>query len=216
MRMTQQTPTELVIKDSGLWMTYLFVGIAAVLVVALKDGSAGRYLAAALFVLFGLIAARTTTFTFDALRRVVRWSGFKPFKSVSGEIPFDAIRDVTVEASSSGNSGSTYRLALLTTEGTVPMAYTYTGSRDGYASLRQQILTFVKPGLPTTPAAPVEGIPADLASSIESLLMQGRKIDAVALLRERTRIGLTEAVKRIDAVTAKMKAESASAGMISS
>jgi|SRR5579872_7378484 len=209
MRITHETPTEIVVKDSSLWMTYLFCGIAAVLVFAVKENSIGKFASAALFLLFGVITARATTFTFDAMQRMVRWRGFKPFKSEAATILFDEIDDITVEASSAGNNGATYRLALLTRQGTVPMAYAYTGSSDGYASLRRRLLAIIKPGLEPSAVQPhevVDGIPAELASSLRSLLAQRRKIDAIALLRSHERIGLTEAKKRIDEMDAKMKA----------
>ena len=90
------------------------------------------------------------------------------------------------------------------------MAYAYTSSNsNGYAELRSQILGFIRPGLAGAPPdtdVNADGIPADLDSSIRSLLNQRRKIDAIELLRSRGRIGLTEAVKRIDAVDKNMKA----------
>lgn len=51
------------------------------------------------------------------------------------------------------------------------------------------------------------GIPADLEPSIRSLLAQGRKIDAVELLRSAQHIGLTDAMSRIKALDQSMKAE---------
>jgi hypothetical protein len=206
MRIAHQSPTELVVKDSSFWLTYLNAGIALLLLVAGISKTEPRvYLGAALFLLFAAITARGTTFTFDGMQRVVRWNGFKLFKKDSGTIPFDDIEDVTVEASSSGNSGTTYRLSLLTKQGAVPMAYAYSGSSDSYGAMRREILTFLKPGLQhAAPPAETNGMPSDLASSIRSLLAQGRKIDAITLLRSREHIGLTEAVKRIDALAAAM------------
>jgi len=206
MHVVRQSPTELVVKDSSVWMTILFATIAVALVAGIGVSQPVRLLAPALFLLFGTITARATTFTFDGMQRTVRWSGFKPFKSQSGAILFDEIDDVTVEASSMGNSGTTYRLSLLTKQGAIPMAFAYSGSRDGYAALRRQILAFVKPGLsPSAPESTFAGIPDDLASSIRSLLIQGRTIDAITLLRTRERIGLVEAKKRIDAAEAAIK-----------
>jgi len=190
------SPTELVVKDSSMWMTILFVGIAIALVAGVGISQPIKLLVPALFLVFGTITARATTFTFDSMRRTVQWSGFKPFKTESGTILFDEIDDITVELTSGGNGATAYRLALKTKLGAVPMAYAYSNSRDGYAALRQQMLAIVKPGLQAPePASQIDGIPADLASSLQSLLIQGRKIDAIALLRTRERIGLTETKK---------------------
>ncbi len=208
MHAVRQSPTELVVKDSSVWMTILFSGIAVALVAGLGFSQPLRLLVPAFFLLCGIVTARATTFTFDGMRRTVQWSGFKPFKAESGTILFDEIDDIVVEASSNGNGAIAYRLSLKTRQGTVPMAYAYSGSRDGYAALRQQIFAFIKPGLEApSHAAHTDGIPSDLESSIRSMLIQRRKIDAIALLRTRERIGLTEAKKRIDALDAKIKAE---------
>jgi hypothetical protein len=204
MRVVRQSPTELVVKDSSVWLTALFAGFAVVMTAAVGFSQPIKLLAPAVFLLFGTITARSSTFSFDGMQRTVRWSGFRPFKAESGAILFDEIDDVVVEVSSGGNGAIAYRLALKTRQGLVPMAYAYSGSRDGYAALRRQILAFVKPGLQhEPPASHVEGIPVDLASSIASLLQQGRSIDAVALLRTREKISLAEAKKRVDAVNTK-------------
>lgn len=208
MHIVRQSPTELVVKDSSLWMTILFAGIAVALVAGVGFSEPVKLLVPALFLLFGTITARATTFTFDAMRRTVQWSGFKPFKAESGTILFDEIEDITVEAAAGGNNRAAYKLSLATKQGPVPMAYGYSSSRDGYAGLRQQILAFFKPGLQTSrPASHSDGIPSDLESSIRSLLMQGRTIDAITLLRTREPMGLNEAKKRVDALHAKIKNE---------
>jgi hypothetical protein len=210
MRIASQSPTELVVRDSSVWISVLCAGVALGLILfGIAKAQPNTFLGAALFLLFGIIGARNTTFTFDSVRRVVNWSGYKPFKRASGTIPFDDVSDIVVEATSGGSDATTYRLALITSQGNVPMAYAYTSSKDGYAELRSQILGFIRPGLAGAPPdtdVNADGIPADLDSSIRSLLNQRRKIDAIELLRSRGRIGLTEAVKRIDAVDKNMKA----------
>lgn len=202
MRVVHHSPTELVVKNSSLWMSIVCGGGAfALILFGITKAQPNLFLVAAFFLLFATITARGTTFTFDGIERVARWSGYKPFKSESGSIRFDQISDITVEAMSMDKSGMTYRLTLQTANGPVPMANAYTGSEDGYASLRRQILAFVKPGLRPEPLeSHVDGVPADLASSIRSLLQQRRTIDAVALLRAREKISLTEARKRVEAL----------------
>jgi hypothetical protein len=211
MRIASQSPTELVVRDSNTWISALCASVALALILfGIVKAQPNTFAGAAFFLLCGIIGARTTAFTFDGVRRVVQWNGYKPFKRASGAIPFDDIADVTVETMSDGGDSTTYRLALITAHGNVPMAYVYTSSGDGYAALRGQILGFIRPGLAVTAlpdtAINADGIPADLDSSIRSLLNQRRKIDAIKLLRSRVRIGLTEAVKRINAVDKNMKA----------
>jgi hypothetical protein len=205
MRIVSQSPTEIVVKDSTVWIGFVCAAVALALIgFGVARAQPNNFLGAALFLLFGIIGVRTTAFTFDGMQRVVRWSGYKPFKRASGMIPFDDVSDIVVEAMSGGDDSTSYRLALMTAQGNVPMAYVYTNSRDGYSALRTQILSVIKPGLavtaPPDTAINADGIPADLDSSIRSLLKQRRKIEAITWLRSRVRIGLAEAVQRIDAI----------------
>jgi hypothetical protein len=74
--------------------------------------------------------------------------------------------------------------------------------------LRRDILDFLKPGsqLPSAePGVLSGGIPADLEPSIRSLLSQGRKIDAVALLRSTRRIALADAMARVEQIERGMR-----------
>jgi hypothetical protein len=208
MRVKSQTPQELVVEDSSLWFSYLCAGSALFIIYfSIREDKINGLLTASFFLFSAIVAASRTTFTFDAMQRVVRWRGKKFFKVKSGTIPFDDITDIGTESSDS-DGGTCYRLTILTREGCVPMAYGYSGSADAYAALRQQILDFVRPGS-YTPSPPPgilsSGIPADLEPSIRSLLAQGRKIDAVTLLRSTQHIGLTDAMSRIEALRQTLK-----------
>ena len=208
MRIVRQSPTELVVKNSTLWMSIVCgAGALTLIFFGIAKAKPGMFLVAVFFLLFATITARGSTFTLDGLERVARWRDYKLLKTSSGTVRFDDVSDITVEATSMDKSGTMYRLVLQTTNGPVPMANSLTGSSDGYASLRRQVLAFIKPGLQPEPLeSHTDGIPAELASSLQSLLIQRRKIDAIALLRSHERIGLTEAKKRIDAMDAKVKA----------
>lgn len=176
MHITRRTPTELVVEDSSLWISYICAGAGFLLLLAaIAQHKSQGFVPAAFFLLFAAIFERKITFTFDATQRVVRWSGFKLFKRDSGSIPFDEVTEIGTQASL-GTSEATYRLTILTVHGSIPMAYTYAGRADGYGLLRQQILDFVKPGayVPTSePGILSSGVPADLEPSIRSLLAQG-------------------------------------------
>lgn len=211
MRIVRQSPTELVAKDSTLWLSVVSGAAALALIFfGIESAKPSMFLVAGFFLLFATITARGTTFTFDGLERVGRWQSYWVFRARSGTVRLDDIRDVTVEAMSTDRNAVTYRLVLQTANGPVPMSNAYSASRDGYAKLRREVLAFLKPGLDPSahePQKTVDGIPADLASSLHSLVAQGRIIDAVTLLRARQRMSLTEARKRIDAIDAKMKIE---------
>jgi hypothetical protein len=195
MRITRQTPQELVVEDS----TLLVAALCTLCAVGPIAGSFAQhkllsFAVAALLLLIASLWVRKTRFVFDAMARVVRWQGRKMLRVESGEIPFSEIRDVTTEAQSSGE-GTSYRLALQTAQGTIPMAYAYGGNRKRVESIRQTVLTYLNGGAPpaTDPAR-------DLDTSVRALLAQGRKIDAIALIRSTTHVGLTEAVQRVEAL----------------
>src|ERR1700761_2279337 len=148
MRVVHESPAELVLKDNSTWITAICAGSALALILfGIVQAEANFFLVAALFLIFATIAAYQTTFIFDGIQRVVRWNGYKLFRSASGTIRFDDITDITTEAKSGGEGIPGYRLAILTAQGAVPMAYAYKGRSDAYSALRNQILEFIRPGL---------------------------------------------------------------------
>jgi hypothetical protein len=211
MKIFRQTPQELITIDSTVWISMVCaLASLPLFYVSVALGKSGSLLGACLFVLFAVIGFRKMTFVFDAMQRMVRWNGRKLLKIESGTIPFDEITDIGTETSSGGENGEvTYRLTILTPQGSVPMAYSYGGNSLRYESLRKTILAFVKPGqhnAAALEAAPFAGNATDDESSIRSLLKQGRKIDAVTLVRTRENLGLTQAVQRVNDVEKRMKA----------
>ena len=211
MRIAHRSLTELVVRDSSIWMAGVSVGGALLLIgYGIAQQEINFFWIAAFFLLCATILARSTTFTFDGMQRKIRWHGYKPFKRASGTIPFDDIADITIEISSAGGGAPTYRLSLSTSAGVVPMAYLFTASRDAYVSLRHELLSFLRPGLQEPPPdvhAPANGIPAALESSLRVLLAGGRKVDAIALLRAIEHIGPGEALKRLNTIDPKLKTE---------
>ena len=204
MHIRSQTPQELVVEDSMVWLSYILAALGLInIFFSISQNKMNGLLTASFFLFCAMMFDRRMTFTFDAMQRVVRWRGKKFFKVESGTIPFDDITDIGTEATPGSESGTCFRLTIITREGSVPMAYSYSSRTDAYASLRQQILDFIHPGsyMPSpSPGILSSGIPADLEPSIRSLLAQGRKIDAVELLRSTQHIGLTDAMSRINAL----------------
>ncbi|HEY6489792.1 MAG: hypothetical protein WCC26_08725 [Terracidiphilus sp.] len=205
MHIASQSPQELVVLDSSRWISGLCAGAGAlVIILAAQKHEPKGFLGAAFFLLFAVLADRRTLFTFDALQRVVRWTGHRFLKAESGAIPFAHITGIAVEAMSAGDGGTTYRLALLTAEGSTPMAYAYSGIGN-LRSIRETILSFMQPDASLRPTPESSAALADDAS-LRSLLRQGRKIDAVSLLRSSESLSLTQAMQRVEAVDAEIKA----------
>ncbi len=209
MKITRHTQQELVAQDSTMWLS-MFFALASVpmIYVSIMAGRPKQLLAAGLVVLFSLLSRIKTTFVFDATQRTVRWSGLKFVKTKSGTIPFDAITGVGTELINI-DSGPSYRLTILTRTGSIPMTYGYRGDSERLESIRETILAFVKPDQHNT--AILDTVASGSAAaendpSLRSLLAQRRKIDAITLVRTREGLGLTQAVRRVEAVEKKMKA----------
>jgi hypothetical protein len=150
MHIARQTPQELVVVAGTRWISAI-CGAAALLTLyfAIARHERDGLFLVVLFLLFALIMDLYKTFTFDAMRRVVRWRGHKLFKVEAGEIPFDEITDIGIESTrASAPPGNTdtpiYRLTIITSRATIPMSYAYCGQTDRFSSLRGQILDFIK------------------------------------------------------------------------
>jgi len=147
MHVARHTPQELVVVAGSRWVsTICAAGALFTLYLAITRHQPRNLFGAAFFLLFALIMDLRKTFAFDAMQRVVHWKGRTVLKAESGEIPFDDITDIGTESKRAGNNVPVFRLTIVTPGATIPMAYTYNGQPDGYATLRGQILDFVRPG----------------------------------------------------------------------
>jgi len=208
MRITRHTAQELIVVDSAIGLS-VFLCIASLLLfyMATRPGKIGALFGGCLFLLGAVICLRKTAFTFDAGEQRVRWQGRKFLKTEKGVIPFSEITGIGTETSFGSSSANTYRLTILTRSGLVPLAYTYGGNKQEYASIRETIMTFLHleaPG-PKTDSRPDAASPIDEAS-VRSLLKQGRKVDAISLIRSSTHVGLTEAVRIVKDIDERMDA----------
>ncbi len=132
-----QSETELVLEDSTLWLAAFMAAAAMFLVYgAYWSGKKPTLISAALFVLFALFSLHKTTIVFDSLRRVVNWQRLRYLKKSSGSIPYSEIKDIVIETSAGDTAGrATYRLAIVTAQGSWPMSDRYGGNGESYNSL---------------------------------------------------------------------------------
>jgi hypothetical protein len=204
MHIARQTQQELVVVDGTRWLALIFLAVTLLLVVSSVTRHEGKLLfVAGFFLLFAAAFARRTTVVLDGMQRVARWSRRTLLGKESGSIPFDDITDIVLDASPGANGALAYRLQMVTADGKTPMASVFNSGLDHYENLRGQILDFIKPGAyahELQVGTLSNGVPADLESSLRSLLKQGRRIDAIELLRSREQIGLTDAVARVNAL----------------
>lgn len=202
MHVARKTNQELVIVDSLVWLSVPLLCLSALPAYDLiTRGERGPFFGVCMLLLFALVSWRREVVTFDAGRQEARWHRRRAFKTTEGTIPFAEIKSISIDSQSSGSRGTlTYRLTILTTGSPVPMSDAYGGNWSRYDRLRSQILEFLhietneesSPGL------------ADEAA-IRSLLMQGRKVDAIQRLHSCQGISLVEATDRVNAIGEKMK-----------
>jgi hypothetical protein len=179
---------------------------------AVVHGTKGIQYPAGVFLLIALFCLRKKTFVFDARQRIVRWQGIRVLKLYSGSMPFSDITEIETETMPSPHGQTLYRLTLITAQGSTPLSDNYGGGGQWLQKIRQTIAAFIKqddPSLASPSSPPNTSLPnnPDLETSIRSLLSQGRKIDAVALLRSRENIGLPQALQCINEMDKKRLAQ---------
>jgi hypothetical protein len=208
MRIRRQSGQELVVEDSGIALSVvLFLCSLPLFYVSTLPGKLGALFGACFFLLASLVFLRKTTFVFDAGESMVHWKGRKFLKVTRGDIPFKDVTGIGTETAFGSNNSTSYRLTVLTTQGPVPMAFMYGGNREKYESIREAILRFLHPEMPTAVTdRQGHSEPAIDEASIRSLLGQGRKVDAIELVRTSTKVGLTAAVRCVEEVENRMKA----------
>jgi hypothetical protein len=203
MHVTRKTNTELALVDSTIWVSVLLVSVSVpLLYITIERGGRAEFLAVGFLMLCAFLFWRKEVVVFDAARQRAAWWRRRAFKAVSGVVPFSEITGIGMESSAAGNNVLTYRLTILTSGQPVPMSDVYRGDRQGCDSVRAQILEFLHLG--GGEAESGSGVAHE--NSIQSLLRQGRKVDAIGLVRESEHIGLTEAVNRVNQIDEKMKA----------
>ncbi len=198
MRIVRQTEQELVIRDSMTWLSVFFALVSSPLLYAAFVHGAKTQFAAGIFLLIALFCLRRTTFVFDARQRIVRWHGIRVLKVYSGSMPFSEITEIGTETMPSPHGQPLYRLTLITQQGRTPLSDNYGGGGQRVDKIRETIATFIKLDTAST------GGDSELDASIRSLLQQGRKIDAITLVRTREDLDLTQAVLRVEEVGKRM------------
>jgi hypothetical protein len=126
------------------------------------------------------------------------------FTVSSGEIPFSEISDIGFDSMPSRQGNPMYRLVVITASGRTPMADMYGGTQKYYQSVRDAIVEFL-----ASSGAPVNPVAAgnfDNPSTIRALILEGRTIDAIHLLRKSENLDLAQAKARVDEIDREMRA----------
>ncbi len=191
MRIVEDSPEKLVVKDQSNWLTAVCFAAAAFLVgfAILGNGQHTNVLfTAAVFAAFGAAFLRGFTAEFDKVQQVCKLSSFNIIRRTKRTIPFSEVDDVKLEADRLNiRSQARYRLVLTSPSGPIPLGDSYDAGLAHFESVRQAILN----ALARTEGPEVETDP------VQDLVEQGRIADAVALLCQRENLDLTAARNRV-------------------
>jgi len=208
MHALRKTNQELVFVDSTIWLAILLLGFSIFAAYrSYVQSSRGGFLAVGFLLLFSFLFWRKEIVTFDAGRQQAEWKRRRAFKVASGTVPFSEITGIGMETTTASHGVLTYRLTILTRDEPVPMSDVYSGNQGHYESIRQEILAFLH--LDSDQAKSAQGAPLvggiDDEASVVSLLKQGRRIDAIQLVRSTQKIGLAEATDHVAHILEKIK-----------
>jgi hypothetical protein len=200
MKIVENTPARLVLRDRTLWLSWFMFAIAAVSAVwfAVKQLDPRQFIVSVLWLGFGVAFLRATDVTFDRSRRACTLRRRDMWRVTARELPFADITDVRVETMRGGDDsgGISCRLSLVTAGDTVPLSATYQSSLERFEAMRETLVD----ALFADRARPAAEDP------VEMLVKAGRGIDAANLLRRREGLGLSEAHSRVAALRQRLEA----------
>jgi hypothetical protein len=192
MRISENTPSHLRLRDRTLWISAICFAAAAIFVVRFAFGrdQPALLIPAALFVIFGLGFLHATDVTFDKIGRLCDIRRLDVVRLTRMRLPFSEIADVRVEIVPMPDNPAVppCRLSLVTASAVLPLTASYEPDQERYNAMREAVLDAVF-GDGQKPAAP---------DPIRMLAKQGRIIDAVAMLRVRDGLDLATARARVD------------------
>jgi hypothetical protein len=210
MHIQSETPIKLVVDDGTLWMSipfafgFVFLLYQTIHRAIIHTGNRWDILAPIIMGLFAYASAQHTRFVFNAMERRVQWWRFQYLRVRSDSLSFDEITDIAIETITTDKGGKAHRLAIVTRQTRIPMSNGTSGIGI-FEKMQMRIMEFVMGvGAATRKAATR---PDDLTSSIQSLLAQGRKVEAIKLLHQSGQYGLAEATSLVDSMEAGMKAK---------
>jgi hypothetical protein len=200
MRIVENTPARITLRDRTWWISAVCFSAAAILVAdSIARGAAGdKLVPAALSVLFGFAFLRATEIDFDRIARSCVIRRFDVLRPTRRHLRFDEIVDVRIDTSRFPDSDEIgCRLGIVTASGTIMLTAAYEPDPERYSAMREVLLDMLLGDSPRPPAD----------DPVDALVKEGRLIDAVALLRRRDGSSLTAARTRVAALQARVKEE---------
>lgn len=191
---------ELVLGENTTWFSYPFLAVAVALFYWVwRSGHTWLgYIPGGIFLAMALGCLFENEVTFDGVRRQMRRTQRRLIWVSSRTIAFDDIRGVLLE-SDDRDDQLFYRLTLLTTNGPAPISDSFNASERLHIDLRKKILSFLH-----MEAGNTDGVLDE--ASIRLLLAQGKKAEAIQLLRSTKNIRAAAAKQQVEAIEAQVAA----------
>lgn len=149
----------------------------------------------ALFLFGFLVSFERARFEFDPRWGVIRWSRQRSLTTGGGILPFARVQSVVLQSSlGSKESNPSYRVALISDQGELPLTISYSGGdRAPYEATADHIRTLM--GL--TPSSS-DHSPDQLPENVLAAMDQGRKLEAIRLVRLHKGLSLSEAKRFVE------------------
>ena len=113
MKIVGQSPNELVVRDSSLWLSAIFIAAALLLLYFfVVQGDRRALVAMAVTLALALVWARRSTFTFNAATQRIDYTRLRWLRTASGTIRFSDVQAIDIQAMSGDNGTTIYRRKL--------------------------------------------------------------------------------------------------------
>ncbi len=201
MKVKRSDSLELVLEDFPLLAGAIALPAAAFLLFKVVERLAadpsldgelfGAIVGFAVFFFTGAIFTERNLFIFRIYQKRLIWKTSGLFRRRERVIPFDEIRNVTLQVGMGRRQRDTYRLALVTDRETLPMTLGYTsGKKENFEKTAGMILNILGKDASRV-----------IEDSILAMAQAGQKLSAIRLAQRHYRMGTQEAKQFVEDLT---------------
>jgi len=153
MRIVEDKPERMVLRDRTLWVS-LVTGPLALLLVVVTIGKPAWApgLAAAVLGLCAFVFFNSTDVVLDRLARTIDLRRMSMGRTRTWSLRFDEIAQVRVDRTSGGRNGPTFRLTFLTAGGAIPLTAAYEGGQAKYDDMLKRVRDALRSAGPSAPS----------------------------------------------------------------
>jgi hypothetical protein len=190
MRISENPPSRLTLRDRTLWISVLCFGLAGIFIVRLAfvPDQPSLLVPAALFLMFGLAFLRANDVTFNKIEQICAIRRLDVVRLTHIRLAFENIIRVEIAPFPDDERVPSRRLSLATASAIVPLTASYQPDQERFNVMRDTVLEVVLGNHPR---------PA-IVDPVRVLVKEGRIIDAMAILRKRYGSDLTTASAQVD------------------